>query len=187
MPLITHTSSDMNEGDLELLVLDSANLNVRQRLRLPGRMADDAVRILSVTFDTARYQVAAGRTAFGLRLGKAGSSRPNPFDETDLWLYTLDGDRIKPVLDGIVVADNGGEWDTQCAGAFSRVRRTLAIDSAAHNGFADILVTEQTTSSRSTIGTNGQCLDKEDKPRRTTYRLIFNGTRYDVPKALRPL
>lgn len=46
VPLMTQQYSDYdNVGDMELLVLDSTTLDVKQRLRLPERMSDDAIRI----------------------------------------------------------------------------------------------------------------------------------------------
>ncbi|WP_245424488.1 hypothetical protein [Rhizobium sophoriradicis] len=106
VPLMTEQSDSENEGDIELLVVDSTNLQVRQRLRLDGLMSDDAFRVRSVAFDTARYQLAPKRTAFGLRVSREGSSRANPFGETTLWLFSIEGDRLKPVLDNIVVGES---------------------------------------------------------------------------------
>ena len=187
VPLMQKEDAGDNEGDLELFVLDSSNATIRQRLRLPGRMSDDAVRISSIAFDTARYQVAPGQTAFGLRITKESSSRPNPFGETDLWLYTFNGNQLKPVLNGIVVDTNGGEWDTNCAGSFSQTKRTLAMASAAHNGYADITITEAKSSSTNVVDKAGECQSHDAKPQRTTYRLAHDGKQYVVPKVLAPL
>lgn len=187
VPLITRASDSDNDGDLELLVLDSGSLKVTQRLRLAGRMSDDAIGIRGIALDTARYQIAPGKTAFGLRQTKEGSSRANPYEEVDLWLYAIDGNQIKPVLDGIVVKKSGGEWDTNCAGAFNDVQRTLAMDSASHNGRADIVVTEKVSSTTAVAGKNGQCDERPGKTARSTLRLVYGGTQYDVPKALKPI
>ncbi|BDU20820.1 hypothetical protein DYGSA30_22770 [Dyella sp. GSA-30] len=186
VPLITKTGGDENEGDLELLVLDKATLKVQQRLKLAGRMSDDAIQIHSVELDTARYQLAPGTIAFGLRLTQANNSRANPFEEANLWLYVIDRDQLRPVLDGIVTHRNGGEWDTNCAGTFEGADRTLAMDSATHNGYADIRVTEKSSSDVSVAGKDGQCDSKTDNDKQT-YRLSYDGKSYLVPKALRPL
>lgn len=71
-----------HDGDLRILVLDRATLKVHEHLQLDGLMSDDAMRISDVSFDTARYDVAPGRRAFGLRISRTGSSRANPFSET---------------------------------------------------------------------------------------------------------
>ena len=187
VPLITKAGDDENEGDLELLVLDSTTLKVQQRLKLEGRMSDDAIQIRSVVLDTARYQLAPGNMAFGLRLTQANNSHSNPFEEADLWLYAIDHDQLHPILYGIVTHKNGGEWDTHCAGTFDEFNRTLAMDPAVHNGYADILVTEKSSTSVSVVGKDGQCNEKTDNDKKQTYRLGYDGKTYPVPKALRPL
>lgn len=188
VPLMQQEDADAgNEGDLVLFVLDTANGGIRQRLRLPARMSDDAVRIRSVTFDTARYVVAPGQMAFGVRIVKEGDSRPNPFSETGLWLYTVQGNQLKPVLNGVVVETSGGEWDTNCAGTFEQTKRTLNMTSDTHNGYADIAVSETKSSSTNTVDKAGECQTHDAKPQRTTYRLAYDGKQYVVPKALAPL
>lgn len=189
VPLMQQEKADAgtNEGDLELLVLDTGSGSIRQRLRLPARMSDDAVRIRSVTFDTARYVVAPGQTAFGVRIVKESSSRANPFSETALWLYTLQSSQLKPVLNGVAVETGGGEWDTNCAGAFEQTKRTLTMTSDTHNGYADIAVTETKSASTNRVDKAGECQTRDAKPQRTTYRLAYDGKQYVVPKALAPL
>ncbi|MBB5550904.1 hypothetical protein [Rhizobium lentis] len=184
VPLMTKQSDSENEGDIELLVVDSSNLQLRQRLRLGGLMSDDAVRVRSVAFDTARYQLAPKRTAFGLRVSLEVSSRANPFGETTLWLFAIEGDGLKPVLDNIVVGENHGEWDTVCAGEFSETTRTLSMVPSAKATVADIVVTEKTTTSVNRVGTNNDC-NREDKTTIDKHRLQYGGSGYDVPKDLK--
>ncbi|WP_246413226.1 MULTISPECIES: hypothetical protein [Rhizobium] len=184
VPLMTEQSDSENEGDIELLVVDSTNLHVKQRLRLQGLMSDDAIHVESVAFDTARYQLAPGKTAFGLRVTLEGSSRANPFGETTLWLFSVDGDGLKPILDNIVVSENHGEWDTACAGEFDEITRTLSIGSPAKGVFADIVVTEKTTTSVATVGKDGDC-QSEDKTTIGKHRLRYDGSKYAVPKDLK--
>lgn len=184
VPLMTEQSDSENEGDIELLVVDSTNLHVKQRLRLQGLMSDDAIHVESVAFDTARYQLAPGKTAFGLRVTLEGSSRANPFGETTLWLFSVDADGLKPVLDNIVVSENHGEWDTACAGEFNETTRTLSMGSPAKGLFADIVVAEKTTTSVATVGKDGDC-QSEDKTTIGKHRLRYDGSKYTVPKDLK--
>ena len=188
VPLMTKIDDDGNEGDLDLLVVDRNSLKVESRLRLPARMNDDAVRIGDIQFDTARYRLTPDQSAFGLRISLEGSSHPDPFGEVDLSLYMVDHDRLRPVLDGIVTRKNGGEWDTQCAGTFDETHRTLAMDTATtHNGYADILVTEKSSSTTASVGKNGDCQQKISKQDQPAYRLSYDGKTYPVPKAFKPL
>lgn len=187
VPLITEESETLTTGDLELLVLDASILKVQQRLRLKERIVDDAFRTKAITFDTARYQLAPGQIAFGVRLAKEGSSRVNPFEEVSLSLYVIDGGQLKPVLDGIVVSSSGGEWDGNCAGTFDRTTRTLAMGKTGRSGYADIVVTEKTSSSTTAVDGKGECGERSHKNDAASIRLVYDGSRYSVPEAMKPL
>ncbi|TCV65898.1 MULTISPECIES: hypothetical protein [Neorhizobium] len=187
VPLITEESELLTVGDLELLVLDASSLKVQQRLRLKERIIDDAIRTKAITFDTARYQLAPGQIAFGVRLAKEGSSRVNPFEEVSLSLYVIDGGQLKPVLDGIAVTSNGGEWDGNCAGTFDRTTRTLAMGKTGRSGYADIVVTEKASSSTTAVGGKGECGERSHKTNATSRRVVYDGKRYSVPEAMKPL
>lgn len=184
VPLMTEQSDVSNEGDIELLVVDSAGFQVKQRLRLEGLMSDDAVHVSRITFDTAPYQIARGELAFGLRIGLEGSSGPNPFGETTLWLFSMDDHGLRTVLDNIVVDENHGEWDTACAGEFQATTRTLAIAPPSHAAFADLVVTEKTTSTVNKPEGNGEC-SSNDKTTTDKRRIRYEGSGYLVPKEFR--
>lgn len=183
VPLMTKQSDDGNEGDIELLVVDTAGLEVRQRLRLPGLMTDDALYVSNIAFDTARYHLAPKKTAFGLRLSLHGSSGPNPFGETTLWLFLIDDGQLKPVVDNIVVARNQGEWDTNCAGEFLETVRTLSMKPPERGAFADIVVSEKTTTTVSRAGEGGECLSTE-KSVTAQHRIRHEEAGYRIPEDL---
>lgn len=187
VPLIGGQSDDGNAGDLELLVLDAAGLNVRQRLYLAGRMTDDAVRITKIAFDTARYRLAPEQMAFGLRIFQHGSSGPNPFGEIGLSLYTIADGKLTSVLSGITVSDNHGEWDTNCAGTFDESSRTLSMQATAHHGYADILVSETASTTVASVVANGECVEQRSGPTRKTLILTYDGKEYVVPEDIRSL
>ncbi|MGK6317011.1 hypothetical protein [Neorhizobium sp. DT-125] len=187
VPLITEESELLTVADLELLVLDASSLKVQQRLRLKERIVDDAIQTKSITFDTARYQLAPGQIAFGVRLAKEGSSRVNPFEEVSLSLYVIGSGRLQPVLDGIVVISSGGEWDGNCAGTFDRKTRTLAMGKTGRNGYADIVVTEKASSSTTAVDGKGECGERSHKSNAASTRVVYDGKRYSVPEAMKPL
>lgn len=185
VPLMTRQSDDGNEGDLELLVINSDDFVVRQRLRLANLMTDDALYISRIALDTARYRLTPDKTAFGLRVSLQGSSRPNPFGETTLWLFLIDDKgRLAPVLDNIVISSNQGEWDTNCAGEFQTMERTLSMVPSAGNAMSDIIVEETSTTTISVSGTDGACTDTGTTSSKA-YRLSYEASAYRVPKELR--
>lgn len=189
VPLIDSAQSvdGMHIGDIELLIVDRKNRRVRQRLLQPGLMNDDAIAIRKIEFDTGRYGLSPGVTAFGLRIDMANHSQPNPFSETDLRLYAVAGDALRVVLDGIVVAGNGGEGDTNCAGSFHSSQVSLAMGPASHHGYHDITVVERTDTDNPSPDANGECQSHPGKSVSKTCRLRFDGSRYPVPEPLKVL
>lgn len=178
--------ADGHDGDLRILVLDRATLRILHDLQLAGLMSDDAVRLSNVSFDTARYDVAPGRRAFGLRISREGSSRANPYSETSLRLFDIGAQRLDMLLDGLIVDGSGGEWDTNCAGEFTERSVSLAMGEAQTQGLRDLVATESYESSRSAVQ-HGDCVEKTLDKGKTTHTLKFDGRRYQIPKALRSM
>lgn len=178
-----------NEGDLEILVLDNDSLEVTRRRRIVDLMSDDAIRITKVAFDTARYRVAPEQTAFGLRISTEGASRVNPYSDTTLRLFLVDRDRLRLILDNLIVEKSGGEWDGVCRGHFSRLQRTLSMGSSTNHGVADIVVMENSRSDASTVAPDGECryadLDSDANGDTRTLSLRYGGDGYEVPPELK--
>ncbi|WP_284776864.1 hypothetical protein [Agrobacterium sp. lyk4-40-TYG-31] len=182
VPLIKSTNEDGTVGDLELLVIDTASLAVKHRLLVADRMNDDAISISGVEFDTARYRLTQNQTAFGLRISTTGSSRPNPYDDVGLWLYVIEKGSLRPVLDGLVVSQNAGEWDTNCAGEFQSSESTLSISSNKTHGYADIAVIETKSTKTSFVEKDNDCKDKTVTSKPQTLRLVYDGKQYPIPE-----
>ena len=178
---------DGHVGDIELLVVDRNSLQVRQRLLQPGLITDDAIAIRKIEFDTGRYRLAPNVSAFGLRIEIANHSQPNPFRETDLRLYALAGDALRMVLDGLVVAGFGGEGDANCAGSFQSSQVSLAMSPTIHHGYNDITVAERADTDNPSVDENGECQSHPGKSVKRTYRLRYDGSRYQVPEGLKAL
>ncbi|QWP78661.1 hypothetical protein J5226_09810 [Lysobacter sp. K5869] len=179
-------SGEVDVADLEVLVADSAKPRILQRYRENDALTSDAVRISSVTLDTARYRLDDKTTAFGVRVTYSGSSRVNPYESTVLALYVGDGAKLRPVLSNLEVALDRGEWDGNCAGEFETVQRTVAIDAKRDHGFAGLLV-NSVSQARRNSSRNDDCEDISAPKRKSSDRLPFDGQRYVVPSALRAL
>ena len=189
VPLIDSVQSadGQHVGDIELLVVDRKTLQVRQRLLQPRLMNDDAVAIRGIEFDTARYGLAPGVTAFGLRIDMANHSQPNPFNETDLRLYAISGNALQAVLDGLAVAGHGGEGDTSCAGSFHSSQVSLAMSPTIHRGYHDIVAVERQDTDEPLPDKDGECQSHPGKSVSRTYRLRYDGHRYPVPAELKAM
>lgn len=187
VPLMSPGSDQGNEGDLDLLLLDSGNLKLLQRLRLPGYMDDDAIRIEDIKLDTARYRLAPGTLAFGVRKTLEGSSGPDPFEEVDLSLYAVINGKLRTVLDGLAVSRSNGEWDTQCAGTFDSRHLLLSTGDAMTRGLADIDISGSDDTHASRLDSHQQCTDTPGKHTPIKARLHYDGQHYVVPKELASL
>ena len=174
-----------NTGDLDILVLENDTLHVLQRFRAKNLMSDDAIGIINVSFDTARYRLAPGKTAFGVRIKSEGASRVNPYTDSTLRLYLIEKDQLKPILDSIVVAQSGGEWDGRCVGEFHDTKRILSIAPDMHHGLASITVKETSQSSVNQAMPGDECKESVLRTNTSKVTLSFDGNSYPIPSKLR--
>ncbi|KRG70183.1 hypothetical protein [Pseudoxanthomonas dokdonensis] len=178
---------DVSDADLEMLVLRGDDANVVARQRSSGLLSSDAISVSSFTLDTARYHLAPGNTAFGLRISRHGASRVNPIDVTSLRLYVLEGDHLRTVLSNLLMDHSGGEWDGNCAGSFFERHWILEVRPERQHRWADLRVTSRDIESVATTGGNGDCHESESTPQRHTTRLRYDGQHYPIPEHLRGL
>ncbi|MDR0212263.1 MAG: hypothetical protein LBJ33_24260 [Pseudomonas putida] len=172
------------EYGLEVVVADAASGRIIAHHYQEAAIVSDAVQFSSLAMDTARYQIAPGLRAFGVRVGHTGASRVNPFGSSTLKLYVYDGTQLRQVMNELVVSSSGGEWDGVCAGEFNDTQRTLAIGKPGKDGFASLRVSEKSTGSRAVVRGNDDCEENESEPTTATYMLEYDGSRYVVPKGL---
>ncbi|MGO1071163.1 hypothetical protein [Lysobacter sp. CA199] len=177
------SGQDAETADLEVLVVDSARPRILQRYRENGALTSDAIRISSVTLDTARYLLNESATAFGVRIDYSGSSRPNPYGSTVMNLYAASGGTLRPVLRKLEVSRERGEWDTQCAGEFESAKRTVAIDAKRDHGYAGLLVSSVEDTRRNVVE-GKECADVPGARKKRSVRLSFDGREYAVPADL---
>lgn len=171
------------QGDLEVLVLDATSLAPQARLRLADFILEDAIMLAGLGFDTAPYRLFGDRLAFGIRRELAGESRPNPYGQTDLTLFDLQGDRLRPVLLGLVVTQSKGEWDMDCTGSFETLTRVLDL---APNAQAADLVVRGTVQHRTNRAEGGACVSAETTETLAPFTLQYDGNIYPLPESPPP-
>ena len=169
------------QGDLDVLVVDSVSLRPRAALRLPDVMSSDAIHVDSVGLDTARYNLSPGVRAFGVRSSRSNSSQPNPFSETRLQLLVFSGNILEAITGQIVVSSSGGEWDTRCAGEFHETKRTLELGPTPAQGWATLTIRERGSSTVNHEDAKGSCVEaREEQPMRS-FKLLPKGRSYPLP------
>jgi hypothetical protein len=179
--------NDMGDYDLDVLIVQSGDGKALSHLHLDNVYASDAWRFSGIGIDTARYNLAPGVRAFGVRATHEGSSRVFPAGETTLNLYIDKDKRIRQILSsGLVVSKSRGESDMQCSGNYSQTERTIKMGKSVSHGFADLIVTSTTVNTESTM-IKGECSESSQKPKIEYFTLRYDGNTYFVPPELREL
>ncbi|EOW1327472.1 hypothetical protein [Klebsiella aerogenes] len=187
VPLLNDKPGMFNQaGDLELLVLDSITLDIRQRLQLSDKMSSDVFEITGLALDTARWKIAPDQTAFGLRIERTLSGSRSKKYENTLWLYAIEKNQLRVVINGLVLIKNDGNGDMTCQGGYDDTTRTVTVENTTHHGYADIRVHEKNIHASQQLDANGECGTTEKQSKRT-WSLRYDGKQYPVPTALSPL
>ena len=175
---------DAGVFDLDLSIVNASNANPIATYRKPGAYNSDAVRFDDLRIDTGRYRLAPNVRAFGLRSKFVHSSHAIPYEKTDLALYVREGNNLRPVLEGLVVYKNNGEFMSDCEGYTNEVRRSVEIGSSSHHGFADLIITTR-ASKMNDAKSGNECVSKTTHLKKTRITLTYDGQQYGVPEDLR--
>lgn len=184
LPFAVNVDEDA-QGDygLDVLVADADSGKVIAHSYQDAAIVSDAVQFTNLRLDTARYQLAPGLRAFGVRISHEGSSRVNPFSSETLSLYLYDGAKLRQVMSNLLVDLSGGEWEDNCAGEFNQTKRTLVVGKPGKEGFASLRVTEESTDSHS-VAKGDDCQETGGDTATSTYTLDYDGNQYPVPTGL---
>jgi len=177
------TDPDAATYDVDVLVAKSDTGEVLAHLYRTAALNEDAVTIQSVGLDMARYQLAPDTRAFGVRIDHEGSSRVNPFSDSVLDLYVVQGHTLKRVLGNLETHIETGDWDGNCAGTFATVNRVISIDPTQVHGYAALRVSQKSGTSDAKMS-GDQCVSRDVPPVHADFTLQYDGTQYEVPKKL---
>jgi hypothetical protein len=176
-------NDDEGTDDLEVLVADTATGTIVAHQFQKSAISYDAMRFSGLELDTAHYQLTPQNRAFGVRVTHESSSRVDPFEETALSLYVIDGQSLRTVLDRLMVRDSGGEWDGNCAGTFNDTTRTLGLGPAGKEGYAALKIVEKSVKTINKVqGEN--CANDQQPATRADFTLEYRGGKYAVPKGI---
>ncbi|MCD9096617.1 hypothetical protein LU699_17255 [Luteimonas fraxinea] len=133
--------------------------------------------------DTARYDLAKGVRAFGVKVRSSapGPSCPDGRFNDELTLYVREGDALRPVFNSYTdfwarVEGEPCSWDQNQRLVTEEAAFTIGVERSAHNGFADLRVTANVARIESAATS-----DAEQTVRRRDSRIVrYDGTRYDT-------
>jgi hypothetical protein len=166
------------ELDAYIVIVNNKTGSIVQKYYEPKAWISDAMALADIEIDTAPYTLSKDVTAFGLRLNYTGSSRPFPYEETELSLYISDKSELIKVLSNYSISLFKGEWDTNCIGEFKNTESVIIVDKKHKtNNFTNLII-NQKHSARQNFVDNGDCKDKTIKEKDTTITLRFNGTEF---------
>ncbi|MEO6281341.1 hypothetical protein [Roseateles sp.] len=144
--------------------------------------ATAAVGDLSLSLDTARYQVKPGTRALGLRF-RSAARQPSGAESSwgdELLLFVPEGRQLRPVFGRTMSAQTVevGSLSVQSTGAvWKNATMTLAVGPTGPptaQGWNDLVITE-------TLTRNGNAPAKFDSaPRRQQYVYHYDGKRYNL-------
>ncbi|VVN98879.1 hypothetical protein PS718_02498 [Pseudomonas fluorescens] len=172
--------------DLDLSVVSADASTSLATYHQSSAFLTDAFALEAVELDTARYKLTPSLRAFGVRAIFKGSSSVNPLNETVLSLYVKEGDKLRPVLDRLLVYRFSGEWDGNCAGERGTTVRTIEMGKTSSHGFVDLIIKSVTTELTGE-GPPDTCEMKTTnyKPELTTLR--YDGRSYVLPNGFQGL
>ena len=149
VPKIVHIEDDYFELDSYILLVDSAG-KITNKYYEPKTLFSSAVRLESIEIDTLSYCLNDNTMAFGVLVHYIGSSRPNPYSESNISLFISNKDSLVQVLENCTIADYSGEWDTNCEGQFISREGILTMSKDTTNGFSNIVVKYKYTTQTNT-------------------------------------
>ncbi|MDY3537601.1 hypothetical protein PG275_06225 [Riemerella anatipestifer] len=164
------------EFDVYVIIADNKNGKVLTKFYEPNAWTSDAINLNNISIDTGLYNLNKKTRAVGIRVNYTGSSRPNPYNQTDLSLFITENDKLKRVLKNFTISDFHGEWDTNCSGEFEEVNSNIDIGKTMNNGLYNLIIKSKIKKIRN-IPTNNDCVEKI-KTHQRVKNLKFNGIEY---------
>lgn len=133
---------DNGDGDydLDVAVVDIASGDILAHRHEPNGIESDAVSLDRVWLDTARYDLAPGRRAFGVRSSNWAHCWQCTYGVTTLSLYLRDGKQLRKLLTTTVEETSNSEGEGGDPADTSTTSSVLCVRRGRHHGLADIAV-----------------------------------------------
>ncbi|CAB3771499.1 hypothetical protein [Paraburkholderia humisilvae] len=137
-----------------------------------------------VEIDTANYKIRESILAFGVRLTRRNGSSASSFRMESMNLYILEQNKLKKIIDGILMSSYFVEGDGQCNVDGVNSESTIAIGKSVSNGYSDLLINRKTRYFESSRDkTNCNAVNRKSGSEK--YMLEFDGIAYRIPDVLR--
>lgn len=171
---------DVENYDLDVVVMNVADDTIVAHRHEAAAITSDAIRYEDVRIDTARYQLAPGKRAFGIRTSHSSHCYQCAYGYSDLTLYLQDGDRLDALL-ALQIAETTNTFADECPDAITESTTTLDVGTQKSHGLADLLLT--TTVKNDAYGEPGTSSACTTDQSTTTVTARFDGRVYQLPVA----
>ncbi|MHB8913128.1 MAG: PA3715 family protein [Lysobacter sp.] len=163
--------------DLDVVLMNVATGAIVAHRHRSAAIESDAIRYEGIGIDTARYLLAPGKRAFGIRTAHGAHCYQCVYSYSQMTLYLQDGKRIDPVLDLQVAEATDASTET-CPEGIGHADTTLTVGTGRSHGLADLEVkTTMKVERYSEDGASATCGSDEV----TTAVARFDGHAYDLP------
>ncbi len=167
--------------DIDIVPVDTNTGDVIARSLRKRAAFSSAFRLTGVSIDTARYNLTKGVRAFGIRRYYEGSSRYNSASMTVMELFVLSGSELKIISAPLIMEHSTGEWDGECAGEYTDIKRIISIDEKKTKGYYDLkLITAQKDTITKMKGE--ECAEEIKKLPEKEVIIKFDGNKYKAAK-----
>lgn len=164
-------------------VVDEKTGKVLSSINEERLMVVDAIEPSDIDIDTANYSIWPGGLAFDIRTTRRNYSDAAPMRQESMNMYIIDHGSLGKVIDSLLVSSSHGEGNPDCE--FSGVEDTAIISVLTNmtKGYYDLRERIKTNHTKY-IKNESECKKTSTPTIATDYILKFNGTSYEIPKAL---
>jgi hypothetical protein len=97
------------EFSLYIIIVENKTGEIKSKFYESKALTSDAIVLSGIEIDTASYDINKLDRTFGVRINYSGSSQPNPFNKTELSLFTENKINLKRVLKNYPISEFHGE------------------------------------------------------------------------------
>ncbi|MEO7936838.1 MAG: hypothetical protein ABIR27_11320 [Dokdonella sp.] len=181
--------ADIEDFDLDVVILNLDDDKVIAHRHDSALIPSDAVQFEGISIDTARYQLARNKRAFGIRTTHSAQCHFCNFGYADMTLYLVNGRKIDSILAIRTSDTQDGEFEA-CPDAVALTTNQLAVGKGSRHGLADLVVTSITVDDSYIPDSQDDSKDggaahavpaRCPSPQPLTTTLRFDGRKYVIP------
>ena len=170
IPEISKESDDYYELNSWVLIVKTTSGKIKYKYYESSKTngwVSDALKLRSISIDTAPYFVADNKRAFGVRLFFEGSSNIYPFHSESISLFLRENENIRKVLKNFTCFQYNGEREGECIIESLELKKILIMTNDVINGFCNIKIREKITKIESRPNKNGDCITEKSTTQKT--------------------